>query len=52
MSDDRPINRRSFFRQGLSELLRPLAQAAEPLEEVIRQISAMDAEVNAAAAAG
>jgi ferredoxin-type protein NapG len=51
MPDDRPINRRSCFRQGLSELLRPLAQAAEPLEEVIRQISAMDAEMDAATAA-
>jgi ferredoxin-type protein NapG len=51
MSKDRPINRRSFFRQGLSELLRPLAQAAEPLEEVIRQISSIDLEVDAAARA-
>ncbi|HSV12791.1 MAG TPA: 4Fe-4S dicluster domain-containing protein [Tepidisphaeraceae bacterium] len=51
MSKDRPINRRSFFRQGLSELLRPLAQAAEPLEEVIRQISSIDQEVEAAARA-
>jgi ferredoxin-type protein NapG len=48
---DRPINRRSFFRQGLSELLRPLAQATEPLEEIVRQISAIDAEMDAAAAA-
>jgi ferredoxin-type protein NapG len=48
---ERPINRRSFFRQGLSELLRPLAQAAEPLEEIVRQISAIDAEMDAAAAA-
>ena len=40
--DDKPVPRRSFFRQGLRELLKPLAQAAEPLEEVVRQLDALD----------
>jgi ferredoxin-type protein NapG len=48
MAEDRRINRRKFFREGLSELLRPLAQAAEPLEEVIRQIGSIDADLAAA----
>lgn len=42
--DDRPINRRAFFRQGLREMFKPLAKAAEPLEKVIRQIGSMDDE--------
>jgi ferredoxin-type protein NapG len=50
MAEDRQVNRRHFFRHGLSELLRPLAQAAGPLEEVIRQISSMDDESAAAKA--
>ena len=34
MSDDeRPIDRRRFFRQGLRELLKPLSKAVEPLHE-------------------
>ena len=28
---DKPVDRRRFFRLGLSELLRPLATAAKPL---------------------
>ncbi len=47
MADERPLNRRVFFRHGLRELLRPLSNAAAPLEEVIRQIGALE---NAAAA--
>jgi ferredoxin-type protein NapG len=42
MPDDHPFNRRNFFRQGLKELLRPLSNAAGPLEEVIKQLSALD----------
>lgn len=37
---EKPFNRRSFFRQGLRELLKPLAEAAEPLEEIARQLGA------------
>ena len=40
--DNKPFNRRSFFRQGLRELLKPLAQAAEPLEEIARQFGAAE----------
>jgi len=51
MADDRQINRRKFFREGLGELLRPLTQLAGPLEEAIRQISSIDPEFKAAEAA-
>jgi ferredoxin-type protein NapG len=50
MSDERPVNRRRFFREGLRELLRPLAQSAKPLEEMIRQIGSLDDEMMTAAA--
>jgi ferredoxin-type protein NapG len=49
MSKDRPINRRNFFRHGLGELLRPLADAAGPLQEVIRQINSIEQELHTAA---
>jgi len=45
MADEPPINRRAFFRQGLREIFKPLARAAQPLEDVIRQIGAMDDDV-------
>ena len=41
MADPNPVNRRRFFRQGLRELLRPLADAVEPLEEVAQQFGAV-----------
>ena len=40
--DDKPVNRRRFFREGLRELLKPLAQAIEPLEKVTRELSKLD----------
>ena len=40
--EDKPVNRRRFFREGLRELLKPLANAVEPFEEVARQLSKMD----------
>lgn len=40
MPDDKPVNRRRFFREGLRELLKPLANAAEPLEKAIRRFNA------------
>ena len=40
---DKPVDRRRFFREGLRELLRPLAEAVEPLEQAIRQITDLDA---------
>lgn len=42
MPDDESFNRRNFFRQGFKELLRPLTNAAGPLEEMIKQLSALD----------
>jgi ferredoxin-type protein NapG len=42
MSDDRPMNRRRFFREGLRELLRPLASAVEPLEEAARHLGQLE----------
>jgi ferredoxin-type protein NapG len=42
MDDNSPINRRSFFRRGLRELLKPLTNAAGPLEEAIRQLGSMN----------
>jgi ferredoxin-type protein NapG len=40
--DDRPFNRRNFFREGFKHLLRPMQNAAGPLEDVIKQLSQLD----------
>src|SRR3982750_3922758 len=37
MADEKPMNRRRFFREGLRELLRPLANAIEPIEKGSRE---------------
>jgi ferredoxin-type protein NapG len=42
---DRRVNRRSFFREGFRELLKPIVRAAEPLEQVIRQMDTAQAAV-------
>lgn len=42
MSDDRPINRRRFFRQGLGELLRPILDAVEPIQNIARQFGDLE----------
>ncbi len=39
---DKPVDRRSFFRDGLRELLKPLASAAEPIERALREFDALD----------
>jgi ferredoxin-type protein NapG len=39
---DEPINRRRFFREGLRELLKPLSQAFEPLEQAVHQLAKFD----------
>jgi ferredoxin-type protein NapG len=39
---DKPVDRRRFFRIGLSELLRPLASAAGPLTRVARELGKLD----------
>ena len=42
MSDDRPVDRRRFFREGLAELLKPLVKAAEPIERALAELDALD----------
>jgi ferredoxin-type protein NapG len=37
MPDDRPVDRRRFFREGLRELLKPLANAAAPVERALKE---------------
>lgn len=44
MRDDKPVDRRRFFREGLRELLRPLASAIEPIENVARQLGNLEPE--------
>jgi MauM/NapG family ferredoxin protein len=39
---DKPVDRRRFFRIGLSELLRPLASVAGPLTRVARELGKLD----------
>ena len=43
LDSDKPVNRRRFFREGLRELLKPLANAIEPLHEAARQLEQMEA---------
>jgi len=38
MPEDKPLHRRQFFRRGLGELLKPLAQALEPVERTISEL--------------
>lgn len=42
MPDDKPIDRRRFFRSGLSELLKPLARAVKPLEAIANELGKLD----------
>ena len=42
MRDDQRINRRRFFREGFRELLKPLANAVQPLQEVAKQLQRME----------
>src|SRR6476646_8396579 len=42
MPDDRPMDRRRFFREGLRELLKPLANAAEPIERALKELESLD----------
>jgi len=40
---DKPMDRRRFFRRGLQELIKPLADAIAPLEQVANQLGSMEA---------
>jgi ferredoxin-type protein NapF len=42
MPDDKPMNRRRFFRQGLAELFKPLDRVVRPIEELARQVGKLD----------
>jgi len=42
MSDDKPIDRRRFFRTGLAEILKPLARAVRPLEAIAHEIGKLE----------
>lgn len=35
--NDQPLDRRQFFRRGLKELLKPIAQSLEPVEKAIHE---------------
>ncbi len=35
--DDKPLDRRQFFRRGLSELLKPIGKSLEPVERAINE---------------
>jgi ferredoxin-type protein NapG len=43
MPDDAPMDRRKFFRRGLSELLRPIASAIAPIERAARKMGEIEA---------
>lgn len=42
LDSDKPVDRRRFFRLGLSELLRPLASVASPLERILGEVAKLD----------
>jgi MauM/NapG family ferredoxin protein len=43
MSSDSPMDRRRFFRLGFRELLKPLAEAAQPVERALRELESLSA---------
>src|SRR5436190_10696432 len=47
MADEKPMNRRRFFREGLRELLRPLANAIEPIQKVSQHIGNLERQISA-----
>ena len=42
MADERPLNRRRFFREGLRELFRPLANALDPVHRVAEELGKLE----------
>jgi MauM/NapG family ferredoxin protein len=40
--EDRQMNRRRFFREGLRELLKPLAQTVEPIERAAHELGKLE----------
>ncbi|HEX8324384.1 MAG TPA: 4Fe-4S dicluster domain-containing protein [Tepidisphaeraceae bacterium] len=51
MAGEPPLHRRQFFRQGLSELLKPLAKALEPVERTLNEFDRLSRPTPAAAPA-
>ena len=48
--DDSKMDRRRFFRQGLRELLKPLAKAADPIERALKEFESIGGSLGGAAA--
>lgn len=46
LDDNKSVNRRRFFREGLRELLKPLASVIEPLTHAARQIGELEQSGN------
>lgn len=42
MPSDKPVDRRRFFREGLRELLKPLANVVDPIEQAIQQFGKLE----------
>jgi ferredoxin-type protein NapG len=40
--EDRPVNRRGFFRASFRELMKPIAQAITPLEAAARELGKLE----------
>ena len=49
-NDDKPLDRRQFFRRGLGELLKPLAKAVAPVERTLKELEKLDPSSAAAKA--
>jgi ferredoxin-type protein NapG len=52
MPDDKPVNRRAFFREGWRGLLRPLSAAIAPVERAAHQLGKLEFHATQSAAAG
>lgn len=49
MAEDRPMDRRRFFREGLRELLRPVAKVVEPIHRVANELGNLEQNLTSAA---
>jgi ferredoxin-type protein NapG len=50
--NDKPIRRRAFFRAGLGELLKPLANAIAPVERTLDELAKLDGQGSVAGTSG
>src|SRR5881394_339029 len=46
MSQDRSMDRRRFFREGLRELLRPVSKAVEPIHRVAKELGNLESTLS------